>query len=189
MRELGELDDEALVGSRTDAERFVVVFELRAKEIWRYLAARLGPRIADELLSEVFVRAFAARSRFDPARGSARGWLYGIAHNLCRERLRSDSQHRRLLERGEAMTRTQTAPDAADQVTDRHVLRHAIDLLPDERRQVVLLIAAAGLSYEEAAQALGVPVGTVRSRFFRPRRQLRAVVQDERGVNDAQWIA
>jgi len=187
MANRGALDDEALVASRADAERFEVVFKLRAREIWRYLAARLGQSAADELLSEVFVRAFAARSRFEPKRGSARGWLYGIANNICRERFRGESQSR-LLGLGEGVARSQAAPDAADRVVDRDTLRHAIDSLPDERRQVVLLIAAFGLSYEEAAQALAVPVGTVRSRFFRARRQLRALLQEERRSNNAQSI-
>jgi RNA polymerase sigma factor (sigma-70 family) len=181
------LDDEALVASRNDGERFDLIFELRAREIWRYLAGRLGPGVADELLSEVFVRAFAARSRFDPNLGTARGWLYGIANNLCRERLRSDSHYGRLPQ-GERTAQVAKGPDPADSVVERHMLRRSIDLLPDERREVILLIAAVGLSYEEAARALAVPVGTVRSRFFRARRQLRALLQDERSVDNAQWI-
>jgi DNA-directed RNA polymerase specialized sigma24 family protein len=110
MTDHGASDDEALVGSCECGERFEKVFELRSKEIWRYLALRLGAPAADELLSEVFARAFAARARFDPRRGSARAWLYGIANNLCRERIRSDSQYRRLLQRAEPELGNQTAP-------------------------------------------------------------------------------
>ena len=78
--------------------------------------------------------------------------------------------------------------DAADRIADRHMLGRAMDLLPEERREVIMLIAAVGLSYEETAQAVGVPVGTVRSRFFRARRQLRTLLQDERSLNDAERI-
>ncbi|MHB8245100.1 MAG: RNA polymerase sigma factor [Acidimicrobiales bacterium] len=187
MKDPGAVDDEALVASRSGSEHFEVVFKLRAREIWRYLAARLDHSAADELLSEVFLRAFAARSRYDPQRGSARGWLYGIANNVCREHLRYVGDHR-LADVGEDVAHPPTAPDAADRTVDRRMLSQVIDSLPDERREVILLIAAFGLSYEETAQALAVPVGTVRSRFFRARRQLRTLLQDERSGNDAQRI-
>jgi RNA polymerase sigma factor (sigma-70 family) len=178
MGTAGEPDDEALAASSEDAGRFEVVFELRAKEIWRYLASRLGAGAADELLSEVFLRAFAARARFDPMRGSARGWLFGIAHNLCREYARRQSRERLLA------ASAPVAAGGADELVRSRSAGAALGALPDERRVVVLLVAALGLSYEEAAQALGVPVGTIRSRYFRARRQLRALLDDEGSVDD-----
>jgi RNA polymerase sigma factor (sigma-70 family) len=136
-------DDDALVGSKTDGERFVAVFEARAGEVWRYLAARLGARGADELLSEVFVRAFANRSRFDPKRGSARAWLLGIATNVCREQLRDE---RRSPTVSSDTTTTGWTTDSSNRIAERRVLGAAIASLPDERQEVVVLIAAIGLS-------------------------------------------
>jgi RNA polymerase sigma-70 factor (ECF subfamily) len=179
----GAPDDEALAGSVAEPARFGMVFECRGREIWRYLAARLGGAAADDLLGEVFVRAFAARATFDPRRGTARGWLYGIAHNVSRERLRTDAVARRTAEVGSRSAGA--VADPADEVVDRGALQRVLAALSDDRRDVVLLVGAMGLSYEEAAVALTIPVGTVRSRYFRGRRQLRRLLTSEGTLNDA----
>lgn len=139
-------DDQALVASRVDSAQVDSLFELRAREIWRYLAAHLGPAAADELLSEVFVRAFAARERFDPDRGTARGWLYGIATNVCREAVRREPK---LADRLDGAQSPTTKADVADAVALRDALQRAVAQLPDDRRAVLLLIGAAGLSYSD----------------------------------------
>lgn len=176
-----QADDEALVASRIDGAQFDRVFELRAREIWRYLAAHLGPPAADDLLSEVFARAFAARARFNPDRGTARAWLYGIATNVCLEAVRRRSNVVDWLDSAQPLS---VERDVADTVALRDALQRAIAQLPDDRRAVLLLIGAAGLSYSEAAKALDLPLGTVRSRFFRARRQLRRLLVDEEKSED-----
>lgn len=181
MRHERTPDDDALVGSCTDADRFVMVFEMRHREIWQYLAARLGRDEADELLSEVFLRAFAARSRFDPYRGSARSWLYGIANNVCRECLRRRPGN----ESPKSQSRSTEVPDFADGIAEWRTLHSALTSLSEDHRAVVLLVTVAGLSYEEASRVLKVPVGTVRSRLSRGLNQLRPVIDEYRRTTDA----
>jgi RNA polymerase sigma factor (sigma-70 family) len=158
-------------------------FDAYAAEIWRFLASRLGTQAADDLLGEVFVRALESRGRFDPAKGSARAWLYGIAVNLGRE----DGRRRQRVHLGLPATAASAAqPDIADAVAARDLLGRALAELPDEWRELLLLLGGAGLSYHEAALALGIPVGTVRSRYFRARRQLRASLTTERSTGRAE---
>ncbi|MGV9778160.1 RNA polymerase sigma factor [Streptosporangium sp. NPDC003464] len=180
------LDDAALIEQswhRPDV--FAVLYDRYFGEIHRYAAGRLGTQIADDLAAETFLVAFRKRQSFDPARGAVRPWLYGIATNLLAQYRRSET--RRL----EAFQRA-PADDVADgghedRVTARVAaagaqgrLATALGRLPDGDRDVLLLVALAELSYEEVAQTLDIPFGTVGSRLNRVRRKLRAALG---GVN------
>ncbi len=174
MKRDPDADSEAVVASSRDGQCFAEVFERRAPEIWRFLASRLGKEAADELLSEVFTRAFAARGTFDPTRASARTWLYGIATNVCRE------QSRRMPPGAfEQADRELSVADESERVAERASITEAFRRLPAEWQEVVLLVGAVGLSYRDTASVLAVPVGTVRSRFFRARRKLRRLLTEQ----------
>jgi RNA polymerase sigma-70 factor (ECF subfamily) len=178
--------DAALIAaSLHDTESFGLLFDRHAPAIFRYAARRLGPAAADDLVAETFLVAFGQRHGYDPARGDARPWLYGIATNLI-------GQHRRReLRFFRAIARTGVDPAAepvADQVTDRvaaqavgRALAAAIAGLSRDQRDV-LLLTASGLGYGETAQALGIPVGTVSSRLVRARRKVREALG---GLNPA----
>lgn len=137
---------------------------------------RVGAQLADELAAETFAVAFSRRGGFDPRHADARPWLYGIAANLLRNHRRSE--RRQLL----AYARTgvdPVEPDAFSGADDRldaaramRGLAEALASLRDQEREVLLLFAWAELSYEEIAQALVIPVGTVRSRLSRARKRL-----------------
>jgi Sigma-70 region 2 len=78
----GGCDDTAIVGQSVgEPERFAVLFDRHSAGIYRYLAQRVGPDLADDLVAETFLRAFAARERYDTSRPDARPWLFGIATN------------------------------------------------------------------------------------------------------------
>jgi len=111
-----------------------------------------------------------------------------IANNVCHEKLRRHDGHD-VSSDGSLDRALGNALDESEQVVYRRILKAALDRLPAERREVVLLVAAMGLSYKEAAEALGVPIGTVRSRFYRARRQLRGWLRDERKVSDGHSVA
>lgn len=174
-----EDDDDATViaASVRDPEHFSLIFDRHAPYIHRYLARRLDRQAADDLTAEVFLAAFHKRNRYDVTRRDARPWLYGIATNLVGQHRREESHDQRL--------RQSIAPDRDDfcpadrvaaEVTAealRGVLASAIGELSPGDRDVLLLIAWADLSYEEVAEALLIPVGTVRSRLNRARRKLR----------------
>jgi RNA polymerase sigma-70 factor (ECF subfamily) len=135
----------------------------------------LGSRAeAEEIAQEVFVRAHRAVAEF---RGDAKlsTWLYAIASRLCLNRLAASD--RRLRREGEeTLLRLPADADPAAGVERREVeaaLHRAIEALPEERRIVVILRDLEGLSYEEIAQALGLELGTVRSRLHRARMDLK----------------
>src|SRR5579859_3907447 len=88
-------DSEAIAASVNDPPRFALVFERHYQAIWTYLARRVGAALAEELVSETFVRAFAGRDGYDGAYENARPWLYGIATNLLRKHARSEERRRR----------------------------------------------------------------------------------------------
>ncbi len=171
-------DDAALIAqSLRSPERFAALFDRHAPAIHRYLARRLGPDVADDLVAETFLVAFQRREAYDPANAGPRPWLYGIATNLIRRYRRDETRLFR------AIARTSAEPAAepmADQVTERAAagaargqLASALARLPRSQRDVLLLVAS-GLSHEETAVALGVPLGTVASRLARARRKVRA---------------
>src|ERR671915_2470160 len=79
----GRLDDTmVLARSGSDPDHFAGIYDRYFGEVYRYVAGRLGRDVADDLAAETFLVAFRKRHRFDPARGSVRPWLYGIATTL-----------------------------------------------------------------------------------------------------------
>jgi RNA polymerase sigma factor (sigma-70 family) len=187
---LGPPDGDAAVihQSVTEPEQFKAIFARYFREVHAYLARRVGGKVADDLTAEVFLAAFAKRQRYDAARESARPWLYGIATNLI-------STHRRHERRFySALARTGVVSawhDDEDRIADRvsasatgPALARALAALAPGDRDVLLLIALAELSYQEVADALAIPYGTVCSRLNRARRQLRKSLGGVNPVGD-----
>ncbi|GAA0334355.1 RNA polymerase subunit sigma-70 [Actinoallomurus spadix] len=83
-------DAEVISASTTDPERFTELYRRYAADIHRYVASRLGPDTADDLMVETFLQAFRHRHRYDPARAAVRPWLYGIATKLISRQRRSE---------------------------------------------------------------------------------------------------
>jgi RNA polymerase sigma-70 factor, ECF subfamily len=135
-------------------------------EVWRFAAALVDPGTADDLAQETYLRAFRGLRDF-AGRSSARTWLLAIARNVCADHIRTVQRRRRLEGR---LPSPDPVPDPAGLVTATDLLRG----LPDERREAFALTQLLGLSYEEAATACGVAVGTIRSRVARARMQLVA---------------
>ncbi|MFC9970325.1 RNA polymerase sigma factor [Spirillospora sp. NPDC127200] len=163
-------------------EQFAPLFHRHAPRIHRYIAQRLGPDAAEDLMAETFLVAFRSRHRYDPGRADARPWLYGIATNLIARQRTAEVRQYRLLERAApgagpaARSGDEVGERVADRVTAQSLhgpLAGALAGLPVRVRNVLLLVAWADLSYEEVAEALDIPVGTVRSRLHRARRRLR----------------
>jgi RNA polymerase sigma factor (sigma-70 family) len=175
-------DDAAVIkASVRDPDLFAVIFDRHAPYVHRYLARRLGREAADDLVAETFLVAFGKRQRYDPARADARPWLYGIATNLVGQHRRDEANQLRLRnaigpQPAEASHAERVVAQVAAQAMG-NLLGVALAELSTEDRDVLLLIAWEGLSYEEVAAALGIPVGTVRSRLNRARKQVREVLE------------
>ncbi|WP_164420350.1 RNA polymerase sigma factor [Streptomyces salinarius] len=181
VRADAESDASVIARSRDEPEAFAALFDRHADAVHRYVARRLGGEVADDLVAETFTTAFQQRHRYDPARGAghdARPWLFGIATNLVGRHRRAEARRFKAMARVPALADHDEplADRAADRVVARAVRRElaaALAALPARHRDVLLLVAWGDLGYGEAAQALGIPVGTVRSRLHRARSKLR----------------
>jgi RNA polymerase sigma-70 factor, ECF subfamily len=179
VREEMRPDDSALwERSRAgDPDAFTELFERHAKAIYNYCFRRSGDwSAAEDLLSLVFLEAWRRRDKELPP-AKVLPWLFGIATNVSRNRRRSERRFRAALASMPAVRPENDFEDEADdRLDDERRMKEALALLaelPRREQDVVVLCAWSGLSYEDAALALGVPAGTVRSRLSRARRRLR----------------
>ena len=159
-----------------DARAFEQVFEQHFDGVYGYLARRIGPDLARDLASETFAAGFAARRKYDARRGEPRPWLFGIAQNLLRRHYRDEERRLAALAQLEP-----GSSEAAFQEESR--LAAALAALPVEERDALLLFAWADLSYEQVAETLALPLGTVRSRLHRARRRLRTALTQEEALD------
>ncbi len=136
--------------------------------VWRVCTNLGSPGEEEDLVQETYLRAVKAAPAFR-GEAPALAWLMTIARRTCADHVRSRQRRRRLLERVRAHTTEVTAPavDAPDDL---------LAALTPDRRDAFVLTQLAGLSYEEAAEALGCPIGTVRSRVARARADLLDLV-------------
>jgi RNA polymerase sigma-70 factor (ECF subfamily) len=131
---------------------------------------------ADDLVQEALTKAVAAAHTYRPGQ-NLRAWLFGILHNTF------VSHRRQYARRARAATflsgiGERSEPNRGEQRVDMEQTVRMLGRLSDEQRAVLVLVAVEELSYEEAAEALGIPVGTVMSRLARGREQLRRLVLD-----------
>jgi RNA polymerase sigma factor (sigma-70 family) len=170
-------DSRSISASLSDPERFAEIFHRHWDEIHRYVARRLGSEGAEDVGAETFTIAFRNRGRYDLTRPDARPWLYGIATNLIGQHRRAEKRRTRLLARTPAEATSGSSTDSSDARVTAEMLGPRIASvlagLSTADRDLLLLIAWADLTYEEASEALGVPLGTVRSRLHRVRKKIR----------------
>ncbi len=179
-RSAREPDDAAVVArSVRDPDQFAAIYDRYFGEVYRYVAGRLGRDVADDLAAETFLVAFRKRDRFDPALGSVRPWLYGIATILVGQYRREETRRYQALARaGRRVVGSVESHDdrVADAVTAEQLGRQLAAALVDlgrGDRDVLLLVAISELSHQEVALALDIPYGTVGSRLNRARKKLR----------------
>jgi len=176
-------DDAAVIKlSRDDPEHFTALFRRHAPYIQRYVVRRIGQDAADDIVAETFLLAFRQRGSYDPTRADARPWLYGIATNLIGRHRRAEIRLYRALARTGADPVTESFTDRIDDRVSASMasrrLAATLARLSDELRDTLLLVAWGDLSYDETATALGIPIGTVRSRMSRARSSLRRSLGD-----------
>lgn len=175
-------DDSAVISrSLTDPAHFAIIFDRHVGAVHRFLERRLGRDVADSLAGEVFRIAFERRATYQLERPNCLPWLYGIAKNLLLKERRQQARHLRalgrLLTEDEPMSAGMEAIDArldAEVIWPR--LAQALADLPVGERDVILLVVWEELSYQEVAEVLDVPIGTVRSRLHRARRRIRELM-------------
>jgi RNA polymerase sigma-70 factor, ECF subfamily len=172
--------DDSVLWSRArtgDADAFGSLFERHAQTIYNYCFRRVGNwAAAEDLVSIVFLEAWRRVEKPLP-KGKELPWLFGIATNVVRNRRRAERRYAAALRRVPRPAQEPSfAEDSDDRVADEALMQRALQLLarlPRREQEVFALCAWSELSYEDAAVALHIPVGTVRSRLSRARARLR----------------
>jgi RNA polymerase sigma-70 factor (ECF subfamily) len=174
------IDGEAIAISLSDPRVFAVIFERHFGVIHGYLRRRLDRQLADELASQTFLVAFDGRARFDRRRADARPWLFGIATNLTRNHRRREIRELRAMAElaPEAVIGIEGVEARVDAERRRGALARGLADLPAEEADVLLLLVWGELDQAEIGEALGIPVGTVKSRLSRARGRLRADLEN-----------
>lgn len=154
----------ALAGGRGDQTAITAFVNHAMDEVWRYCAASIGTGRADDATQETFIRAMKSLPKF---RGdaSARTWLLKIARYACIDDMRARARHQRIVDELSAQ------PTGAEALAEHHPpeLTEALRLLGPDQREAFVLTQVIGLPYQEAADLVGCPVGTIRSRVARAR--------------------
>jgi RNA polymerase sigma factor (sigma-70 family) len=168
-------DAEIIAASLGDTHAFTELFERHWAELQRFCQSRAGSA-GEDIASEAFRVAFDRRGRYDSLYQDARPWLLGIATNLLRDHFREAGREERKRNRSAALE-TLAQADGELSELERQLLgprlTAALRGLPSADRDALLLLAWADLDYQQIAQALGIPVGTVRSRIHRARQRVR----------------
>ncbi|GGX70404.1 RNA polymerase sigma factor [Streptomyces hiroshimensis] len=167
-----------------DREAFAELYDEHARTVYNHAFRLTGDwSSAEEVMSETFLDAWRTREKVEPEGGSLRPWLLGIATNKAR------NANRRVRRRLAFLTRRPPADpvldfadESASRIDDARELAavfKAVQALRRPEREVLALCVWSGLDYAQAAQALGVPVGTVRSRLSRARARLRRLTDEQ----------
>jgi RNA polymerase sigma factor (sigma-70 family) len=155
-----------------DVEALGGLYDRHARALLGF-ARRVAPSDdAEDIVQAAFLRVLSCAARFDPAAPSARPWLFGIAALIARERRRSVQRFGAALLRFATFGRRVVEPPAAE----KGDVERAVAALSPPKREVLLLVEVEGLTCEEAAAALGIPVGTVWTRLHHARRELRRLL-------------
>ena len=212
-----ELTDDGLVRRLLagDEDAFGLLYKRRHPSIYRF-ALHMGGNVAvaEDVTQEVFMTLIRDAGRFDPARGTVAGFLFGVARNHLRKRWEqdrrivpligdaddldalasSDGNHNSRNGNGNSNGNGNghySVPTSRDEFASIEAIsrvRKAISTLPENYREVVVLCELEEMSYEETAAALGCPVGTVRSRLHRARAILVEKLRDAQPVRRASAV-
>ncbi|MGH9648015.1 MAG: RNA polymerase sigma factor [Bryobacteraceae bacterium] len=156
--------------------RLAVLFERYHRALFRYFVSMNGDREqAEDLVQEVFFRMLRYRTSYDPAQ-SFTAWMYQIARNACVDQVR----RRRAAEVVDidSFTVVSAAPgpeESASRGQDLALLRRAMDQLPEDKREILVLSRFQGMKHEDIAEVLGCEVGTVKVRVYRAIRALEKI--------------
>lgn len=183
-------DSDIISRSIAEPALFAQIFERHAAAVGGYTRRRIGLDAVDDVLSETFLVAFRKRASFRRESDSARPWLLGIATRVMHRHRRDEQREWRASASAQAPAlssheeRSDARLDASAAV---HALGPRIAALSSRERDVLLLYAWGDLGYEQIAEALNIPIGTVRSRLSRVRKKLAP--PGSKGAARVTWMA
>ncbi len=158
-------------------DEFIELYESCHAALSRYFVRRLGSSAAEDLTATTFAEAWASRARYERWQSTPRTWIWAIATKLCAKYLRSEGRRRAFAR----IPRTEGSAGSMDDI-DRRLdaeqewveVSMRVEQLDPKDRHLLLLYAWGDLSYDELADVLGVPLGTVKSRLNRARARIGA---------------
>lgn len=175
--DLTQLAVRAAAGDRAAEEAFVA---RTMDDVWRYCRHLVGPEHADDATQAAYLRALRSLGSFR-GESSAKTWMIGVARNTCLDLRRTLARRSRLDERIQAQPLVLADDLHAEQLPAE--LDELLATLTADRREAFVLTQLLGFPYDAAAEVIGVPIGTIRSRVARARGDLLALVDhDERGA-------
>ncbi|WP_250037833.1 sigma-70 family RNA polymerase sigma factor [Paractinoplanes maris] len=143
-----------------------------------YATRLMGDRaLGEDVVQETLIKAWRNPERLTEDKGSVRGFLFTITRNIAIDRHRA--RQARPAEVAETVSSTPVERDHADQVVDSMVVLEAMEKLSEEHQQVLKAIYFQGRSVDEAAESLGVPAGTIKSRSYYALRRLREAIAEQ----------
>ena len=172
-------DSEVISASLEDPGRFGAIFERHFDRIYAYAARRLGDDKASDVAADAFIVAFRRRRDYDLSRHDALPWLYGITIRIIRHHRVAEFRRLRSLQRPGEDLPDVTAADADGRLDAQLALPQvakALNRLSAADRETLLLVAWGDLTYRDISIAMGVPLGTVRSRLNRARTRLQTAL-------------
>ncbi|MGC4936081.1 sigma-70 family RNA polymerase sigma factor [Gordonia sp. DT30] len=168
-----ELTRAALLAATGDRAALTAFIRATQKDVWRFIAHLGHASTADDLTQETYLRAMKSISRFR-AEASAKTWLLSIARRVCADEVRHDRSRPRISSGVDWVSAADATRITRSRWEDLVEVNLLLEGLPAERREALVLTSILGLSYQEAADVTGCPVGTVRSRVARARESLIA---------------
>ena len=187
QREEARAEDDRLLAQVAAGDRraFETLYDRYAAIVFGLALRMLGDRSsAEEAVQEIFWRVWQRLGSFDRSRAFA-PWLFGIAHNYCIDELRRRKVRPQPVYEDDEHPVLSSIPDESDvgdtaiQAEQQRTVRAAIDQLPDEQRQALLLAYYGGLTQQEIAARLGNPLGTVKTRMRLGLQKLRALLEGQ----------
>jgi len=170
----------AEAAGRGDRAALTEFIRATQRDVWRMVAYLDGPGSADDLTQETFLRAIGSLPRFT-GRSTARTWLLSIARRVVVDQIRYNTRRPRAAYVADFENGAAHRGRRGSRIEDLVEIRVLLDGLDAHRREALVLTQLLGLSYAEAAEVCGCPVGTVRSRVARARDDLlRASDEDDR---------
>ena len=192
QREEARAEDERLIARVVEGDRsaFEMLYDRYASTVLGLALKMLGDReVAEDAVQEIFWRVWRRLGSFDRSRAFA-PWLFGIAHNYCIDELRRRKVRPQSVYEDDENPILSEIADEADVgesallAEQGRLVRSALEQLPEEQRQTLLLAYFGGLTQQEIAVKLGNPLGTVKTRMRLGLQKLRAVLQGQTLVEE-----
>jgi RNA polymerase sigma-70 factor (ECF subfamily) len=175
--EIRLVDEVDAAFARGDEDALRQAYDTHGSLVYTLCSRALGPERANDVTQEVFLSAWRARTRFDPAKGNLAAWLTGISKNRIIDAIRAEKRHsdRRAPEPTEELPTESEAEHLGDQM----LVADALRILPERPRQILTLHYFEDLTHPQIAERTNLPLGTVKSDIRRGLARIRRYLEQQ----------